>query len=125
MGDVAGFLRAHPPFEALEAGELDALAGVAEPEEHPAGATILTDRDLRRVIAEGGDTDAPVGSAMSAPAWTVAADRLGGEVLLDMLDRCVRHVPVLDATGEVLGVLTDVDLVAAGGRRAGQRRVRA
>lgn len=263
MGDVAGFLRAHPPFEALEAGELDALAGVAEPEEHPAGATILaeggpppthvrvvrtgtveivldgrvldrlgpgelfghasmlsglplgfaavalgattclrlpadavrpvlgrpaglryvarslmasalpdplrdsrpassagrsvrellraplvraspalpireaaqrmtacgasavvvplhdgrvgilTDRDLRRVIAEGGDTDAPVGSAMSAPAWTVAADRLGGEVLLDMLDRCVRHVPVLDATGEVLGVLTDVDLVAA------------
>ena len=74
---------------------------------------ILTDRDLRRVIAEGTDTAAPVSAAMSAPAWTVAADRLGGEVLLDMLDRGVRHVPVLDATGRVLGVLTDVDVVAA------------
>ncbi|TQM37595.1 putative nucleotidyltransferase substrate binding domain-containing protein [Pseudonocardia cypriaca] len=74
---------------------------------------ILTDRDLRRVIAEGTDTAAPVSAAMSAPAWTVAADRLGGEVLLDMLDRGVRHVPVLDATGQVLGVLTDVDVVAA------------
>jgi CBS domain-containing protein len=74
---------------------------------------ILTDHDLRRVIAEGRDTGAPVGTAMSAPAWTVAADRLGGEVLLDMLDRGVRHVPVVDATGEVLGVLDDVDVVAA------------
>ncbi|TWF79672.1 cyclic nucleotide-binding protein [Pseudonocardia hierapolitana] len=74
---------------------------------------ILTDHDLRRVIAEGRDTAAPVGTAMSAPAWTVAADRLGGEVLLDMLDRGVRHTPVVDATGEVLGVLDDVDVVAA------------
>ncbi|QYN38182.1 cyclic nucleotide-binding domain-containing protein [Pseudonocardia sp. DSM 110487] len=264
MGDIVGFLRAHPPFAALDAAELAALAAVAEPEEHPAGATILakggppvthvrvvrtgaveivldgrildllgpgelfghasmlsglplgfaavavgattclripadamrpvlgrpaglryvtrslmssalldpagtedraadsaqrpvrellrtplvraspalpireaaqrmtacrasalvvpldggrlgilTDHDLRRVIADGVDTAAPVSAAMSAPAWTVAADRLGGEVLLDMLDRGVRHAPVLDATGEVLGVLADVDVVAA------------
>jgi CBS domain-containing protein len=266
VGDIAGFLSAHPPFDGLDAGELAALADVAEPEEHPAGATILakggpppthvrvvrtgaveivldgrvldllgsgelfghasmlsglplgfaavavgattclrlpadavrpvlgqpaglryvarsllsslctdpllpdpddrsassaerpvrdllraplvrasptlpireaaqrmtecrasaavvplgdgrvgilTDHDLRRVIAEGRDTAAPVSTAMSAPAWTVAADRLGGEVLLDMLDRGVRHAPVVDATGEVLGVLDDVDVVAA------------
>lgn len=50
---------------------------------------------------------------MTAPAWTVPADRLGGEVLLDMLDRGVSHVPVLAPTGEVLGVLEDVDVVAA------------
>ncbi len=74
---------------------------------------ILTDHDLRRVIAEGTDTAAPVSAAMSAPAWTVAADRLGGEVLLDMLDRGMRHVPVLDTSGEVLGVLADLDVVAA------------
>ena len=74
---------------------------------------ILTDHDLRRVIADGTDTAAPVSVAMSAPAWTVAADRLGGEVLLDMLDRGVRHVPVLDTSGEVLGVLADLDVVAA------------
>lgn len=76
------------------------------------GVGILTDRDLRTVIADGVDTGAPVSVAMTAPAWTVAADRLGAEVLLDMLDRGVRHVPVLAPTGEVLGVLSDVDVVA-------------
>jgi CBS domain-containing protein len=75
---------------------------------------ILTDRDLRtRVVAGGLSHDAPVSEAMTAPAYTVAADRLGSEVWLDMLDRGVRHFPVLSATGEVLGVVEDTDLVAA------------
>ncbi len=75
---------------------------------------ILTDRDLRtRVVAGGLSHDAPVSEAMTAPAYTVAADRLGSEVWLDMLDRGVRHFPVLSATGEVLGVVEDADLVAA------------
>ncbi len=79
----------------------------------PGRIGILTDRDLRAVIADGTDISAPVRDAMSAPAWTAAADRLGGEVLLDMLDRGIRHAPVLAPTGEVLGVLEDVDVVAA------------
>lgn len=79
----------------------------------PGRVGILTDRDLRAVIADGTDTAAPVRDAMSAPAWTAAADRLGGEVLLDMLDRGIRHAPVLSSTGAVLGVLEDVDVVAA------------
>ncbi len=74
---------------------------------------ILTDRDLRKVVADGTDTATPVATAMTAPAWTAPADRLGGEVLLDMLDRGVRHAPVLGPTGEVLGVLEDIDVVAA------------
>ena len=49
---------------------------------------------------------------MSAPAYTCSPDRLGGEVLLEMLDRGFRHFPVVSATGEVLGVIEDVDLVA-------------
>jgi CBS domain-containing protein len=74
---------------------------------------ILTDRDLReRVVAAGLDPMAPVAAAMTAPALAVASERLGGEVLLDMLDRGIRHVPVLSATGAVLGVLEDGDLVA-------------
>jgi CBS domain-containing protein len=78
---------------------------------------ILTDRDLRtRVVAGGLSYDAPVSDAMTAPAYTVAADRLGSEVWLDMLDRGVHHFPVLSATGEVLGVVEDADLVAAGTR---------
>ncbi len=74
---------------------------------------ILTDRDLRtRVVAGGLSGDAPVSAAMSAPAYTCAPDRLGGEVLLDMLDRGIRHFPIVSATGEVLGVVEDLDLVA-------------
>ena len=50
---------------------------------------------------------------MSAPARTVAADRTGSEALLEMLDHGIRHLPVLDARGRLLGVLDDVDLLAA------------
>ena len=40
---------------------------------------IVTDRDLRsRVVAAGVDPDAPVSTVMSAPAYTVSADRRGG-----------------------------------------------
>ncbi len=88
------------------------------------GVGILTDRDLRTVVADGVDTAAPIATAMTAPAWTAPADRLGGEVLLDMLDRAVRHVPVLTAAGEVLGVLEDVDVVAASTRSSFGLRTR-
>ena len=78
---------------------------------------IMTDRDLRsRVVAGGVDADAPVSAVMTAPAYTVAADRTGSEVLLDMLDRGIRHFPVVSATGEVLGVVEDSDLVAVATR---------
>ena len=79
---------------------------------------IVTDRDLRRrVIAAGLSPDAPVSAIMTAPAYTVTADRLGGDVLLDMLERNVHHIPVLSPAGQVLGVVDDGDLVAAEGRK--------
>jgi CBS domain-containing protein len=74
---------------------------------------IVTDRDLRsRVIAAGVPYDAPVSSVMSAPAYAVAADRLGGDVLLEMLDRGVRHFPVVRTSGEIVGVVEATDLLA-------------
>jgi CBS domain-containing protein len=74
---------------------------------------IVTDRDLRtRVVASGLTGDAPISAAMSAPAYTCRPDRLGGEVLLEMLDRGFRHFPVVSPTGEILGIVEDLDLVA-------------
>jgi CBS domain-containing protein len=74
---------------------------------------ILTDRDLRaRAVAAGLSGDTPVSEVMSAPAYTCAADRPAGAVLLEMLDRGLRHAAVLSARGTVLGVVDDVDLVA-------------
>ncbi len=81
------------------------------------GLGILTDRDLRtRVVAEGMSADDPVAAAMTAPAVTVSADRTGALALLDMLDRGIRHLPVVSATGRVLGVVEDADLAAAEAR---------
>ena len=75
---------------------------------------VLTDRDLRtRVVAAGLPVDTAVARAMSAPAYTVTEDRLAGDVLVEMLDRGVRHFPVLSKTGALLGVVDDADLIAA------------
>jgi CBS domain-containing protein len=81
------------------------------------GLGILTDHDLRvRVVADGVPTDAPISEAMSAPAVTVGRDELGSELMLTMIDRGVRHLPVISDRGEPIGVVTDVDLLAAEAR---------
>jgi CBS domain-containing protein len=75
---------------------------------------IVTDHDIRtRVVAEGAGPDTPLADVMSAPARTIAADRTGSEALLEMLDHGIRHLPVVDARRRLLGVLDDVDLLAA------------
>jgi CBS domain-containing protein len=78
---------------------------------------IITDRDFRqRVIADGRSPDVPVGEVMTFPACTAQADRMSSEVLLDLLEWGVRHVPIMSAKGRVLGVLEDSDLLAAAPR---------
>ena len=77
------------------------------------GFGIVTDRDLReRVVAAGVPADTPVSQVMTAPATTIADDVTGADALLDMLDRGVRHLPVVDASGRVIGVISDTDLMA-------------
>jgi CBS domain-containing protein len=89
------------------------------------GVGILTDRDLRsRVLAVGRNGGVRVDSAMTAPAYVVAPDRLGADVLYEMLERGIRHVPVISERGQLVGVLEAADLFAAqprswfGARRA-------
>jgi CBS domain-containing protein len=89
------------------------------------GVGILTDRDLRsRVLAVGRNGGVRVDSAMTVPAYVVAPDRLGADVLYEMLERGIRHAPVISERGQLVGVLEDADLFAAqprswfGARRA-------
>ncbi len=78
---------------------------------------IVTDADLRsRVVAAGLSGDAPVSAVMTSPTFTVSDDRPGSEVLLDMLDRGVRHFAVTSPTGRVIGIVEDHDLVAVESR---------
>jgi len=74
---------------------------------------IVTNADLRNVVAEAKPVDAPVTEAMTTPVFSVSPDRFGGEVMLEMLRRGVRHAPVISPLGDVIGVLSDVDLLAA------------
>jgi CBS domain-containing protein len=78
------------------------------------GLGIVTDQDLcTRVLAAGAGLDTPLHSVMTAPAVVIAAERTAADVLLEMLELGVRHFPVVDAGGSVLGMVDDVDLMVA------------
>jgi len=75
---------------------------------------IVTDQDLRtRVLAAGRLRGARIDSVMTVPVFSVTPDRLGGEVVYEMLERGIRHAPVVSDRGQLVGVLEDADLFAA------------
>jgi CBS domain-containing protein len=89
------------------------------------GFGIVTDRDIRtKIVARGLPLSAPVAGVMSTQVFSVTPDRLGGEVLFEMLERGIRHAPVVDERGQLIGVVEDGDLFAVqprswfGARRA-------
>ncbi len=72
---------------------------------------ILTDRDLRsKVVAVGRDTSEPLSSIMTPMPHTIDADAHAFEVLLDMTEKNVHHLPVLE-DGQVIGLVTAGDLM--------------
>jgi CBS domain-containing protein len=76
---------------------------------------IVTDRDLRRrVVAEGADVDAPVSNIMTRDPITIGPDSAAFTVLLEMTDRGVHHLPVTDASGAPLGLISAGDLLRLG-----------
>jgi CBS domain-containing protein len=96
----------------VETGASSVLVGLED-----GGFGILTDHDLRsRVVAKGLSLETPVRDVLTTPVITVRADQPAAELMLAMLDHGIRHLPVLSATDEVLGVVTDVDLLAAQAR---------
>lgn len=73
---------------------------------------IVTDRDLRqRVLAAGVSPGRPVAEVMTPDPVTIGSEALALEVLLEMTGRNIHHLPVLDATGAVLGLVTTTDLI--------------
>jgi CBS domain-containing protein len=73
---------------------------------------ILTDRDLRaKLVAEGRGPETRVGELMSAPLISVPPETSAGEVLTLMYERGIHHVPVAADGGELIGIVTDTDLM--------------
>jgi CBS domain-containing protein len=76
------------------------------------GYGVVTDSDLRRkLVARGLSYDTPVAELMAAPALMFSADRLAVDAMIDMLDAGIHHLPVIDAGGTPLGVITATDLM--------------
>ena len=72
---------------------------------------IVTDRDLRtKVVAAAHDITQPVSTIMTTQPYVIDAGALAFEVLLDMTEKGVHHLPVLE-DNRVIGVVTLGDLM--------------
>ena len=79
------------------------------------GWGIVTDRDLRtRVVATQTDPATPLESIATFPVRTISHDALAGDALLAMFAQGVHHFPVVGSGGELIGVVTDTDLMGLG-----------
>ena len=79
------------------------------------GHGIVTDADLRtKVVAAGRDPGAPVAEVATVPVTTIAADALAAEALTRMVQGGFHHLLVLSTSGEVMGVVTETDVIGFG-----------
>jgi CBS domain-containing protein len=83
----------------------------------PDGLGMVTDVDLRnKVVAGGISRDAPVGAIVTMPVKTVKADLLAPEASIEMIAAGVNHLPVIDAGGKVVGILSASNLMTLDAR---------
>ena len=76
------------------------------------GLGIVTDTDLRdEVVAGDVSPDAPVAGLAKAPVLTTSPDRLAVEASIEMMQAGIHHLPVVDAHGDVLGVVSAAELM--------------
>jgi CBS domain-containing protein len=78
-------------------------------------AGIVSERDYaRKVILLGrASADTPVSQIMSSPVVTVGPDEPVRRCMRIMTDRRIRHLPVVDPSGAMVGVISIGDLVSA------------
>jgi CBS domain-containing protein len=69
---------------------------------------MFTERDvMAKIVAAGREASSTrVGDVMTSPVHTVNADASVADTLQLMLSRHIRHVPVVDADGRVLGMVS-------------------
>src|SRR5437868_3046383 len=72
--------------------------------------SILTDAILRERVVSGEVTAENPVSRVVAPALVVGPDRIAVDAVVEMLDAGTDHIVVVDASREVLGVLSGTDL---------------
>jgi diguanylate cyclase (GGDEF)-like protein len=78
---------------------------------------IVTERDIVKIFAEhfegGKDLARDTSSVMSAPPVTIAEDTQLLDALVVAKSNQIRHLPITDASGQLVGLVTQTDLAAA------------
>lgn len=79
-------------------------------DQRPVG--ILTDRDIAlRVVAAGrSQEETPVGDIMTRNLVTIGDSATVGELVQRMCSERVRRIPVVDASGRLVGVISSGDI---------------
>jgi len=87
------------------------------PSSEPQTAGIITESDLtRKVIAAGYDIGRPAGEVMSTPLRTVNEQAMVSDALMAMMEHDVKHLAVTNAQNEIIGVLSNRELISAQGQ---------
>ncbi len=72
---------------------------------------IVTDRDIVvRAIAEGKDFDTKIGDVMTTEIFSVKPDDFIFEAIRLMGDKQIRRIPVINETGEIVGIIAMADI---------------
>ena len=74
---------------------------------------ILTRRDLKVASLRFRETPVEVSEVMHSPVVTIAPDQLLEGAARQMIDNRIGGLPVLDANGQIVGILTETDLLRA------------
>ena len=72
---------------------------------------IVTDRDIVvRAIADGREATVPIGEVMTAEVFSVSENDFVFEAIRLMGDRQVRRVPIINETGDLVGIIAMADV---------------
>lgn len=78
---------------------------------------IVTDRDFReKVVAKSLGVSRPVETIMSSPLISVSSDALVLEAVLMMVQKGIKHLPVVNPGGKVIGITSNQSLLKAQGQ---------
>jgi CBS domain-containing protein len=72
---------------------------------------IFTERDLVRVIATGVPLDTPIERVMTTRLITALPDESLAIVASRMIEHGIRHIPVVDETGRLVGIVSMRDVL--------------
>ncbi|MCJ7771513.1 MAG: CBS domain-containing protein, partial [Desulfobacterales bacterium] len=77
---------------------------------------IVTDSDLRKkVIAQGYSINRPVSEIMSSPLISINSNAFMFESLVMMMEKNIKHLPVVNDNNNIIGVISNRDLLGSRG----------